>query len=60
MNTMANRGPEEKILPVRNRLDLDEYILTAKEAPKIIPESDLRTLTQGPLKRLLLEPGNYE
>ncbi|KAG8212344.1 Cell cycle-associated protein [Trichophyton interdigitale] len=59
-STMANRGPEEKILPVRNRLDLDEYILTAKEAPKIIPESDLRTLTQGPLKRLLLEPGNYE
>ncbi|KMQ43672.1 Armadillo-type fold [Trichophyton rubrum] len=57
---MADCGPKEKILPVRSRLDLDEYISTAKEAPKIIPESDLRTLTQGPLKRLLLEPGNYE
>lgn len=57
---MADHGPEEKILPVRSRLNLDEYISTAKEAPKIIPESDLRTLTQGPLKRLLLETGNYE
>ncbi|OAL72619.1 hypothetical protein A7D00_3621 [Trichophyton violaceum] len=57
---MADCGPKEEILPVRSRLDLDEYISTAKEAPKIIPESDLRTLTQGPLKRLLLEPGNYE
>ncbi|EFE37800.1 hypothetical protein TRV_07545 [Trichophyton verrucosum HKI 0517] len=57
---MADRGPEEKILPVRSRLDLDEYISTAKEAPKTIPEPDLRTLTQGPLKCLLLETGNYE
>ncbi|EFQ99539.1 hypothetical protein MGYG_02552 [Nannizzia gypsea CBS 118893] len=57
---MADRGVEEKELPVRSKLDLDEYILLAKDISKIIPEADLRTLTQGPLKRLLLETGSYE
>ncbi|KAK2868038.1 hypothetical protein FQN49_003219 [Arthroderma sp. PD_2] len=57
---MADQGPIEKSLPVRSRLDLDEYIFPGKDGPKVVPESDLRALTQGPLKCLVLEPENYE
>ncbi|KAF3482664.1 uncharacterized protein GIQ15_01988 [Arthroderma uncinatum] len=62
MATMTGQGQEstEKSLPARSKLDLDEYIFAGKDGPKIVPESDLRALTQGPLKRLILNPENYE
>ncbi|KAM5498418.1 hypothetical protein McanMca71_006812 [Microsporum canis] len=57
---MDDNGLEDKPLAVRSKLNLSQYISLDNDAPKVVPESDLRALTQGPLKCLILESGNYE